>query len=169
MICIFILATVFTTIIFNGVEAKETNQKDIATLCKQVLVNISEEIKKLKPKFSELANFNPDGPIIPGNVIPSAKQLDNLQLTYYYNCQYIHGADDPSSVFIPQEGGCSFRMQVFPDGNSWAGFRMKPNMRIIDVFYNNTGIRVQGYIDCQNSELADTLESIIKRHIEILK
>jgi len=129
--------------------------------CKQVISAMAEDIAGLKTNFTELANFAPTNPVVFGNAIPVEMQLQGLRITYFHNFEYIKGPDKTQSYYRPKPGGCILNIQLFPDGDSWAGFRVDKFTRNLDRRASKTGVRLQASIQTQNKELAARLERII--------
>lgn len=145
-----------------------SNNQQTEAQCRKVINAMAQDIVGLKTGFVELANFSAPNPVVMGNVIPEAGQVQDLRITYFHNSQYVKGKDKTQGNHQPNLGGCIIQIQLFPDGGSWPGFRSDEYTRNLDRRSEKTGVRLQASIQTQNKELAARLEaSVRKRFMEL--
>ena len=146
--------------------AQSTNEQTDAQ-CEYAIKGIVQDIASIKTNYAELANFDPANPVVFGDVIPKETQHQNLRVTYFNNCEYIDAAKGRKGYYLLKPGGCILKIQLFPDGGSWAGFLMNENIRNIDI-RSETGAQLQATIQTQNNELSDRIEQIVRNRFKAL-
>ena len=146
--------------------AQSTNEQ-IDAQCGEVIKGMVQDIASIKTNYAELANFDPANPVVFGNVIPKESQHQNLRVSYFNNYEYVEPAQGRKGHYRLNPGGCILKIQLFPDGGSWAGFLIDENIRNIDV-RSETGVQLQASIQTPNKELSDRIEQIVRSRFKAL-
>lgn len=133
-----------------------SNTKTVTNSASSLIQQIAHDIKALRPKFTELADFS-----------PSKNSVTKIE--YRRNADYVAKAAKRDSYYDVKPGGCRITVEAWDaSSEGWPGMAGGPEVESINLTLTN-GMRIMAHIQAPNAEFRKAVANVINARLETMK